>query len=721
MKISARRMIAFLIALVVIAACAPGKKGFKKDTQLLDTIDKTFAGAADQYTFMMTQLATDRFPKTWDPKTAKLMTSGSDWWCSGFYPGTLLYLYEQTKDPALYTEALRILKLLEKEKNNKTTHDLGFMMYCSFGNANRIAPQPAYNEILMTSARSLASRFNPTVGCIKSWDSKAGDYLVIIDNMMNLELLFWATRYSGDSSFYRIAVTHANTTMKNHFRPDYSSYHVLNYNAATGAVQQKRTAQGYSDASAWARGQAWGLYGYTVMYRETKDKKYLDHARGIAGFILNHPNLPSDKIPYWDFNDPAIPNALRDASAGAVMASALMELSTYVDNKEANRFFRAGETMIRSLSSAPYISPVHANGGFILQHAVGHMPQKTEVDVPLTYADYYFVEALSRYKNAGTGRASVSTTQHQAKSAGQTGDMFHPGAVWKDENGEVINAHGGGLLTANNKYYWFGEKRGRRTSEGVQVYSSNDLYHWHPEGLALAPDDVDTASEIARGCLMERPKVIYNRSTGKYVLWFHLELKGKGYQAARAGVAVSDQVTGPYRYLGSFRPNGNMSRDMTLFVDEDGKAYHIYSSRDNYDLRMVELTSDYLHASGKDSLLFSNHREAPAIFKNRGKYFLITSGCTGWKPNEASLHMASSIWGPWKPVHENPMKGPGADSTYGGQSTFVLPVAGRENSFIFMADRWNPRDLKDSRYLWLPVKWKDQLPYVEWLNEWSMH
>ena len=235
-------------------------------------------------------------------------------------------------------------------------------------------------------------------GVIKSWDNRKWGYPVIIDNMMNLELLFWATRVTGDSSFYKIAVTHANTTMKNHFRPDYSSYHVLNYNAENGEVKQKKTAQGFADESAWARGQAWALYGFTVMYRETKEKKYLDQANHIAHFILSHPNLPADKIPYWDFNAPNIPNALRDASAAAVMASALIELSSYSSAAQSKECMQTVETILKSLSSAQYKAPAGANGGFITEHCVGHLPAKSEVDVPLTYADYYFVEAMKRYK-----------------------------------------------------------------------------------------------------------------------------------------------------------------------------------------------------------------------------------------------------------------------------------------------------------------------------------
>lgn len=294
---------------------------------------------------------------------------------------------------------------------------------------------------------------------------------------------------------------------------------------------------------------------------------------------------------------------------------------------------------------------------------------------------------------------------------------FKPGAVWLDESGEVINAHGGGMLYVNGRYYWFGEKRGKRASEGVSVYSSKDLYHWNSEGLALAPS-ADTTNDLASGCLMERPKVIYNAKTKKYVMWFHLELRGQGYKAARAGVAVSDKVTGPYTFLNSFRPNDNMSRDMTLFVDDDGKAYHIYSSRENYDLRIVQLSDDYTTATTKDKMLFSEHREAPAIFKYNKKYYLITSGCTGWAPNKASIHVADSLFGNWVSAG-NPLHGPGADSTYGGQSTYILPVAGKPSSFIFIADKWNPHDLMDSRYLWLPIEYKDGMPFIDWKTEWG--
>ena len=392
----------FLILICFSFSVCKAQNKYKADKALLKTIDKNFIDAAEQYKVLAKNLPANKFPKTYFPTTNKYEWSNSDWWCSGFYPGTLLYLYQQTKDSSLYNEALRILELLKKEQFNTSTHDLGFMMYCSFGNANIISPSAAYKEILLNSAKSLATRFSPAVGCIKSWDGKPNEYLVIIDNMMNLKLLFWATQVSGDSSFYKIAVTHANTTIKNHFRADNSSYHVLNYNAATGAVLQKKTAQGYADESAWGRGQAWGLYGYTETYRETKDEKYLQQANKIATFILSHPNFPKDKIAYWDFNAPDILNALKDASAAAIMASAFLELSGYVNKKLAKQYFKTAEIILKNLSSEKYKATAGTNGGFILKHGLGHNPNKTEIDVPLTYADYYFVEAMIRYKELTT-------------------------------------------------------------------------------------------------------------------------------------------------------------------------------------------------------------------------------------------------------------------------------------------------------------------------------
>ncbi|MDB5231971.1 MAG: glucuronyl hydrolase [Chitinophagaceae bacterium] len=363
-------------------------------------INQNLAEAASQYKLLKANLPAGQLPRsTFENGTLRTCTSEN--WVSGFYPGTLVYLYETIKDTSLWNEAVRSANLLSKEQYNTGTHDLGFMMYCSYGNLYRLTNNEQYKQVLINSAKSLITRFNPAVGCIRSWgksdDTK--EFRVIIDNMMNLELLFRATELSGDSSFYKIAVTHANTTIRNHFRPDYSSYHVVNYNPLNGSVIYKKTAQGAADESAWARGQSWGLYGFTVMYRFTHDKKYLDQAQHIAQFLINHPNLPADKIPYWDYNAPGIPNAIRDASSGAILASALIELAGYSDKQQASNYRDIANTILKSLSAEPYKAAQGTNAGFILKHSVGSLPGKADVDVALNYADYYYVEALNRLKN----------------------------------------------------------------------------------------------------------------------------------------------------------------------------------------------------------------------------------------------------------------------------------------------------------------------------------
>lgn len=396
----------FLVIFLVIASIPDiSAQQLPYDKQLLKSIPTAFAKGAAQYKVMMKELPLDKFPKNYNPAFKKFETSNSGWWCSGFYPGSLLYLYEQTKDESLLIETKRILKVLEKEQYNTSTHDLGFMMYCSFGNLQRMFPSDGTKDILLKSAASLSTRFNPAVGCIKSWNSKdTSDFIVIIDNMMNLELLFYATKVSGDSSFYKIATTHANTTMKHHFREDNSSYHVVNYDKNTGAVRERKTAQGYADGSAWARGQAWGLYGYTMTYRETKDPAYLQMAEKIADYVLDHKNLPADGIPYWDYNAPDIPDAYRDASAGAIIAAGLLELCTYTGKEQSKKYFLAADKILRSLSTKNYTAAPGTNGGFILEHSVGHLPAKSEINVGITYADYYYIEALKRYKELAKGR-----------------------------------------------------------------------------------------------------------------------------------------------------------------------------------------------------------------------------------------------------------------------------------------------------------------------------
>lgn len=340
-----------------------------------------------------------RLPKSTD-KEGKLSTSDSRWWCSGFFPGVLWYVYEGTNEPELKEWARMYTARIEREKYTTNNHDVGFMLYCSFGNGLRLGGYDAYKEVLLTGTESLSTRYKDNVGAIRSWDwnQKVWQYPVIIDNMMNLELMMWAAKESGNKRFAEMAKSHADKTMKNHFRNDYSCYHVVSYDTITGKPHKKQTWQGYADESAWARGQAWALYGYTMMYRETGEKRYLNHAKKVAEYIMNHPNLPEDKIPYWDFNAPQIPNEERDASAGALIASALIELSQYTKGDFSKKCLDVAETQVRALTSDAYLAEEGTNANFILKHSVGAKPLKSEVDVPLTYADYYYVEALIRYK-----------------------------------------------------------------------------------------------------------------------------------------------------------------------------------------------------------------------------------------------------------------------------------------------------------------------------------
>ncbi len=324
-------------------------------------------------------------------------------WTSGFFPGTMWYLYELTNDEKWKNYGIQVTESIEAVKNLTWHHDVGFMINCSFGNAYRLTKNEAYKDVMIKAAESLATRFRPAAGVTQSWNTEIGWQAtrgwkcpVIIDNMMNLELFFKVTQLTGDSTFYHMAVSHADKTMENHFRDDHSSYHVVDYDPETGMVRKKNTAQGYADESAWARGQAWGLYGYTICYRYTNDVKYLKQAENIAGFLLNHPNMPEDMVPYWDFNAPKIPDEPRDASAAAITASALCELSSYSDQGEKLR--SAAKKILQSLSSPSYRAEIGTNNFFLLKHSVGSIPHNAEIDVPLNYADYYYLEALLRQK-----------------------------------------------------------------------------------------------------------------------------------------------------------------------------------------------------------------------------------------------------------------------------------------------------------------------------------
>lgn len=385
------RLVASLFAALVgaqfVRAAAP---------TMPDVIRDDFTFAATQYSTLLAKVDGDpRLPRT--ATNGKPVTVAPDDWTSGFFPGSLWLLFEHTGDAKWKFAAENYTTRLEQLRHFAGHHDVGFMLGCSYGQGLRLTGRADYRAVLLDGAQALASRFQPGAGVIRSWDFGPWKCPVIVDNMMNLELLLRAARESGDDRLREIATSHADKTLANHYRADASCFHVVDYDPATGAVLKKQTAQGNADSSAWARGQAWGLYGFTMMYRETRRPSYLAQAQRIARFLLDHPRLPADKIPYWDFDAPGIPDAPRDTSAAAVMCSALIELASFVEPARAREYLAVAEIQLRSLSSPAYRAPLGENGGFLLLHAVGHMPERREIDVPLVYGDYYFLEALQRF------------------------------------------------------------------------------------------------------------------------------------------------------------------------------------------------------------------------------------------------------------------------------------------------------------------------------------
>ena len=359
--------------------------------------DRVFELAEYQFAKMDEQLTDTTVPKS--TRFGLLVPSESKSWTSGFYPGSLWYTYLYTGNEEIKALAEKNTEKLYIETQIVRSHDIGFMVNCSYGNAYRITGDEKYREPFINAAHLLATRFNPTVGLTLSWNvtpkRKHWRYPVIIDNMMNLELLTKAHALCGVDSLLNVALTHANTTMKNHFRPDYTTWHVVDYEPETGDIRMKVTHQGYSDDSAWARGQAWAVYGYTMMFREVSEPAYLAQAENVAKMLLER--LPEDGIPYWDFDSPDAPDSQRDASAGAIMASAFIELSGYTADKQLSKaLMKMAEKQIRTLASDEYLAQPDRNGYFLLKHSVGSYPSDTEVNVPLTYADYYFLEALLR-------------------------------------------------------------------------------------------------------------------------------------------------------------------------------------------------------------------------------------------------------------------------------------------------------------------------------------
>lgn len=375
-----------------------------ENNDISNVINNDINFSTRQYSLMLQQIGRERkvrIPKTID-KLGRMVYIPIDDWCSGFFPGSLCYLYQLTNDKSWLLQSKRFTEALDSIQYLTWHHDVGFMIGSSYLNIYRLNPNKAYKKAIIQTAKSLCTRFRKKAGVIQSWNvdrgwqSKRGwTCPVIIDNMMNLELLFEATRLSGDSTYWKVAVSHANKTLENQFRKDGSCYHVVDYDPNNGAVLHRQTAQGYADNSAWARGQAWAVYGYTVCYRYTHDRKYLDQAVKTLNFVMQNPNLPDDLIPYWDFDAPNIPNEPRDASSAACIASALYEMNNYLPD---NGYTSLADRIIRSLSSPEYRAPLGKNGCFLLMHSVGSIPHNNEIDVPLNYADYYFLEALTRRK-----------------------------------------------------------------------------------------------------------------------------------------------------------------------------------------------------------------------------------------------------------------------------------------------------------------------------------
>lgn len=391
-----QQVLSFFSAALLCAACTN-----RAAEPLADVVNRGLEASTGQALLMAQALekAEGQLPKTIG-KDGQLETSDYHWWCCGFFPGELWYLYENNPTPELEKYAKLYTARVEEVKNITYSHDVGFMLNCSYGNGYRLLNDPAYRDVLVTGANSLATRYDSVVGAIRSWDfnKKIWQFPVIIDNMMNLELFTWTSKATGDERFRKMAESHADVTMKHHFRDDYSCYHVVSYDTITGVPHVKQTHQGAADESAWSRGQAWALYGYTMMYRETGKPEYLTHARHVGEYIMNHPNMPADKVPYWDFDAPGIPDTPRDASAAAVMASAFIELSQLTKDDFGKRCLDMAEQQIRSLTSPEYLAAQGTNCHFALMHSTGSFPSNSEVDVPLSYADYYYVEALMRMK-----------------------------------------------------------------------------------------------------------------------------------------------------------------------------------------------------------------------------------------------------------------------------------------------------------------------------------
>lgn len=708
---------------------AAARGGFALIVESAPDPERALDRATSQYKILLERFnpTVNTFPRSW---TRGIYKSEPDiGWTTGFFPGSLWYIYAMRGGDDWKTAAVDWTRRLYGAKDYRENHDLGFMFYCSYGNAMRFAPGaiPEANGVIDDASRALLSRYIPALGVIRSWDEpRFMRCPVIIDSMMNLEMLT-DTRPDGTKppkENFAIAKSHADNILATQYRPDGSVYHVTDWNPETGRIYARYAWQGACVDGAWARGQAWSVYGFTVMYRVTREKRYLEQAKRSADWVIAH--APADAIPFWDYKEANTPGAPRDASAAAVTASALLELESYAPGRGYRTF---ASRILSSLCNDEYLAAQGDCGGFLLKHSTGHLPEKTEIDASINYADYYFLEALYRLANPNR---ELRNFEH-----------------WPDSNGVHINAHGGGIIREGGKWWWFGEhkiagKEGNKAHVGVHAYSSNDLHTWHDEGVVLSV--TSGPGDIEDGCILERPKVAKAKN-GKFVMYFHLERKGKGYNDARTGIAASDTIAGPYKFIRSERPNakswprdipedertpetlkkystieqpwgglaklwgehfngGQMARDMTLFTDTDGSLYHFFASEDNSCLHVAKLTDDGLDYTGEWARVSPGHwTEAPCVFEKDGWYYLLGSYCTGWRPNDARYYRARSVWGPWERIGNpttgvNPLNKLGPQLTWGGQSACIFKNG---DAVWAMFDLWKPDNAIDGRYAILPV------------------
>ena len=603
-------------------------------------VEKVIRLAQQQYAaYISTHSDTLRYPRDTKPDGTLGETGPADW-TSGFFPGCLWYLYRFTSDDQWKAAADRWTRGLASQQYNTGTHDLGFMLYNSYGNGYELTKDSSYRSVLLHGATSLSTRFHPQVGAIRSWDNPDFHYPVIIDNLMNLEYLFHATALSGDSSFYKIALTHANTDLRYRFRPDNSSYHVLDFDPVSGQLLRRMTHQGYSDSSCWARGQAWGIYGYTVLYRETHDPRFLQRAILTADYFLSQTDKIPDHIPHWDFQ---APDTLRDASAAAVAASALLELSRYAGRKYQHK----AEELLAALCTDRYLAQPGTNNYFLLKHSTGHKPHNSEIDVPIIYADYYFLEALWRYHELQTGYSFISP-----KKKGHPQPSPRPATPPDPGNGLYRNPvlyadySDPDAIRVGNDFYLTSSSFSNLP--GLPILHSRDLVHWTIIGHALPclpPEEVYDHPQPGKG--------VWAPAIRRHKDEFYIYYPDPDY-----GIFVvrSKSPRGPWSKP-QLVVGGKGLIDPCPLFEADGKVWLINAwaasrAEVNSLLTIRPLDAAGLHPIGDAHMVFDGHDhqptvEGPKLYRRHGYYYIFApaGGVTsGWQ----LVLRSKNIYGPYE-------------------------------------------------------------------------